>query len=324
MTLLVVDDDEHILDLMDGILSSLGHEDVIFASNGREALGIIQKGQYDFSTMFLDIQMPGMSGIDLCASIRKLPEHRRTPIIMLTSMKDKAHIDASFMKGATDYLTKPVDVTELGARLRVAQLLHEEQQRSEEAVRREESLRLGMNEASHESAHFRLSDPVNIYDVPRVIGSLEMENYLHRLSRVKRFMFGALGFKIRKVETLYALSSPIEFHCMLTDVAEALFENIRVHDAMISYLGNGEFIAILPRALQIDRNELETNLALTLHEFGLVETETVPMGVSLSVGEVVKMSMFDTTPQKLFEKALEKTDARKRSRNKLTSFSMIA
>ncbi|WP_460275322.1 response regulator [Celeribacter sp. ULVN23_4] len=307
MTLLVVDDDPGILDLMANILASMGHEDVMYAQSGEEALDLIKQGQYDISTMFLDIQMPGMDGVELCGRIRAMSEHRRTPIIMLTAMKDKTYVDAAFMRGATDYLTKPIDTTELVARLRVAQMLFAEQQRSQDAVRREESLRLDMNGAPDDDTHFEFTDAVPIFDVPRVIGSLEMENYLHRLSRIQRFMYGAIGFQIQKPESLYSLTTPLEFYGILTDVAEAIFETLRRYEAMIAYVGSGQFVAVLPRTTQLDAEDLDLTLALTLREFGLVEGDTVPFNVSVKVGEIVRMSMFDSTPQALIARAMAKT-----------------
>jgi CheY-like chemotaxis protein len=324
MTLLVVDDDRNILEVMSAILPSLGYEDFICAESGEEALRLIQDRQHEFSTFFLDIQMPGMDGIELCGRIRASLEYRNTPVIMLTAMKDKAHVDAAFLRGATDYLTKPIDTTELGARLRVAQLLHAEQQRSMDAMRREQILRFGMNSAADADMRFNLADPIAIYDVPRVIGSLELENYLHRLSRIKRFMFGAIGFRIDKPESLFTLTTPLEFHGILTDVAEAIFETLRSYDVIISYLGNGQFVALLPRTLQFDEEQIEVDLAVKLREYGLVEGDTVPLEVKVHVGKPAKMSMFKTDPQLMIARALAQVDADKSAGSKFKNSFLVA
>lgn len=322
MTLLVVDDDRNILDLMAAILASQGHEDVVYAQSGEEALNLINQGEYQFSTFFLDIQMPGMNGVDLCGRIRGLTEHRRTPIIMLTALRDKAHVDAAFLRGATDYLTKPIDTTELGARLRVAQLLFVEQQRALSATRREENLRLDMSDMTQSETHFDLADAIAIFDVPRVIGSLEMENYLHRLSRGKRYMCGAICFQLQKCERLFSMTSPLEFHGILTDVAEAIFETLRSYNVMISYVGNGQYVAILPRTLQLDEEELELNLSLKLREFGLIDGGTVPFNIAVSVGESVRMSMFDASPEALISRALSKVEMKSAGRRSTSVFGL--
>ncbi|MBU2937535.1 MULTISPECIES: response regulator [Pacificibacter] len=308
MSLLVVDDDPNILELMAAILTSQGYEDVVYAQSGEEALSLIHQGQYHFSTFILDIQMPGMDGVDLCGRIRSVNEHRRTPIIMLTAMRDKEHIDAAFLRGATDYITKPIDTTDLCARINVAQLLFNEQQSVMHATRREENLRLNMSNKSNADADFDLADAVTIFDVPRVLGSLEMENYLHRLSRGKRFMCGAICFQIQKRERLFSMTSPLEFHGILTDVAEAIFETLRSYNVMISYVGNGQYVAILPRTLQLDEAELELKLSLMLSEFGLIGGDTVPLDVTVKVGEAVRMSMFDSSPAALIARAISKAE----------------
>ncbi|AJE48389.1 response regulator receiver modulated diguanylate cyclase [Celeribacter indicus] len=308
----MVDDDPNILRLMEGILSSLGHSDVVFAGSGEEALEIVVRSAYEFSTFFLDIEMPGLSGVDLCGAIRALPAHRHTPIIMLTAMTAKSYVDGAFLKGATDYLTKPIDVRELGARLRVAQMLYHEQRRAADARRKADTLRLEFSGGLPAPDSFQLADPIRIYDVPHVLDAVAMENYLYRMNRLKRFMFGAVGFKIRKVESLFALTTPVEFHGIVTDVAEAIFENLRGQDIMISYYGTGQFAALLPRNSSFDRDEFETALGLTLNEFGLTQEDGLPMDVSVAVGEHVQISMFDTNPQKLIAKALERVNSGRR------------
>jgi CheY-like chemotaxis protein len=72
-----------------------------------------------FDCFILDVQMPGMDGIELCGQIRAIEVYKDTPIIMNTAVADRDYIDAAFAAGATDYLTKPVDEVEVKARLGV-------------------------------------------------------------------------------------------------------------------------------------------------------------------------------------------------------------
>lgn len=162
---------------------------------------------------------------------------------------------------------------------------------------------------------FELADPITLYDVPRVINALAMENYLHRLSRLRRFMVAAVGFQIRRVESLYSMSSPSEFRGILTDVAEAVFENLRHLEVMITYYGNGSFVAVLPRVNDIEREDLEVALGMTLAEFGLTIDCGLPMNVSVSVGEQVHTSMFDTSPKDLIAKTISQAYAQTRTRS---------
>jgi two-component system KDP operon response regulator KdpE len=112
---LLVDDEPSIRRALRTTLSALGF-DVEEASGGEEAVSFVRTERYDAA--LLDINMPGMGGIEACRAIRRLCP--RIPILMLTvrdSEDDK--IDA-LDAGADDYVTKPFHVGELMARVRSA------------------------------------------------------------------------------------------------------------------------------------------------------------------------------------------------------------
>ena len=123
MRILAVDDDPYILELLPMIAARAGLADVTTASCGELALEAMVNDKPGFECLLFDINMPKMDGIELCARARQLPAYRRMPIIMLTAMSEKDYIVAAFKAGATDYATKPFDIVELGARLRIAQEL---------------------------------------------------------------------------------------------------------------------------------------------------------------------------------------------------------
>jgi two-component system KDP operon response regulator KdpE len=112
--ILVVDDEPQILRALKTILGS-SHFRVITAINGEEALALAATQQPD--VIILDLSLPDMDGIAVCEQIR---EWSRTPIIVL-SVRDGEHDKvAALDKGADDYLTKPFNIQELLARIRVA------------------------------------------------------------------------------------------------------------------------------------------------------------------------------------------------------------
>jgi len=112
--ILVVDDEPQILRALKTILGS-SHFRVISAINGEEALAFAATQQPD--VIILDLSLPDMDGIAVCEQIR---EWSRTPIIVL-SVRDSEHDKvAALDKGADDYLTKPFNIQELLARIRVA------------------------------------------------------------------------------------------------------------------------------------------------------------------------------------------------------------
>jgi len=86
------------------------------AANGDDALALIAK--QDFDAVLLDIMMPGMDGITVCQRIRKTPDGKYLPVIMMTSLSNAEALERSFDAGADDFLSKPFNFNELMARIR--------------------------------------------------------------------------------------------------------------------------------------------------------------------------------------------------------------
>lgn len=122
MRLLAVDDDSVILELLEVFLSSIGYDDVEYVTSGAEALKKIENTRTPFDCILLDIQMPGMTGIELIPQVRSIDDYLFTPIIMLTAMLDRNWIAEAFVAGAWDYVSKPFELYELETRLHAAEL----------------------------------------------------------------------------------------------------------------------------------------------------------------------------------------------------------
>jgi DNA-binding response OmpR family regulator len=114
-TVLVVDDDESTRRLYTTILGRAGFK-VIEAPDGANALTVLGEGPV--SLVLLDSRMPGMSGIDVLSVIRAERRTRTLPVILVTGETEPADRVGGLDAGADDYLTKPVDVKELVARVR--------------------------------------------------------------------------------------------------------------------------------------------------------------------------------------------------------------
>lgn len=111
-TILVVDDDKEIRDLIEIYLKNEGYH-VIKAVDGTEALSILDKT--DIHLLILDLMMPHLDGIQSCMKIR---ESKQMPIIMLSAKSEDIDKIHGLSMGADDYMTKPFNPLELVARVK--------------------------------------------------------------------------------------------------------------------------------------------------------------------------------------------------------------
>ena len=116
-TILVVDDEEDIQELLALNLSREGY-DVVTTESGEEALTLAQEKQP--SLVLLDLMLPGIDGLDVCKILKHDNKTSRIPVIMLTAKSEDSDIVAGLELGADDYITKPFSSKVLVARVRRA------------------------------------------------------------------------------------------------------------------------------------------------------------------------------------------------------------
>lgn len=103
MKILIVDDEIEMCNFIYDFFTPRGHE-VIKATNGKDAIAQVMLLKPNL--VFLDIRMPGMSGIEVLKEIRKVD--KSMPVIMTTVLKDEETAEKTIELGANDYVTKPV------------------------------------------------------------------------------------------------------------------------------------------------------------------------------------------------------------------------
>ena len=109
LTILAVDDSK----VMQGLVQqALGKEyRVLVADNAVDALSTIYHEAV--SVILLDVAMPGIDGLELCRTVRSIPQFQNLPIIMLTSRDGAFDKVQGRLAGASEYLTKPFDAQKL-------------------------------------------------------------------------------------------------------------------------------------------------------------------------------------------------------------------
>ena len=109
--ILVCDDDNNVRLLTRQCLEAENMV-VIEAADGPEAIDVFVRERPDL--VFLDVEMPGMTGLEVCQRIRQMPQGESIPIMIVTGSDDRQSIDQGFQAGATQYKTKPVNWSLLG------------------------------------------------------------------------------------------------------------------------------------------------------------------------------------------------------------------
>jgi putative two-component system response regulator len=113
-TILVADDQAANRELLIELLTTQGFK-VITVADGAEAIDQLRQVPTDL--VLLDVMMPGMSGFEVCEKIKANPDTYLIPVIMVTGLSDKESRIEGIRVGADDFLTRPVDRTELLARV---------------------------------------------------------------------------------------------------------------------------------------------------------------------------------------------------------------
>ncbi|WAJ71105.1 HD domain-containing phosphohydrolase [Catenovulum adriaticum] len=112
--ILIVDDEPANLRVLKSILQS--DYQLTFAKSGEDALKLIDKDKP--ALILLDIMMPGMSGFDVCKTLKSQVENKSIPIIFVSALSEEMDEATGFEMGAVDYITKPVSPTLVKARVR--------------------------------------------------------------------------------------------------------------------------------------------------------------------------------------------------------------
>ena len=109
--MLIVDDDLRNVYALTIALEKV-EMDIIAAENGHEGIEMLQKNP-DIDIIFMDIMMPEMDGFEAIKRIRTMPKYKALPIIALTAKAMKKSREECLEAGATDYISKPINIDQL-------------------------------------------------------------------------------------------------------------------------------------------------------------------------------------------------------------------
>lgn len=266
MRILAVDDDSNIRELLSASISAETSHQIVTVPSAQKALAATRWEDQIFDCFLLDIQMPGMDGIELAQRLRQTDTYQHAPILMLTAMAQKKFIDRAFQAGATDYISKPFEFLELFSRLTNAERLLAEQDR---LARRRAEISALKNDLERSFDH-SLSEPVELLGIERMVGYVSFENYLLQLSRMKMLTSSVLAIKILNVQKIFRNVDRGTFRAILQEVAALIAQAFPAGDAILTYRGNGVFAVATNSRAAFSQFALEKDLNRKIRELPAV------------------------------------------------------
>ncbi len=120
MKILIIDDEATHRALLEDILSKWPEHKVTSVASGQAALDLLKTNGYGFDVVFLDVKMPGLSGLEVLQQLNESPLHRSLEIVMCSTFDDMPTIRKSLELGARHYMVKPA--TEKSVRKKLQQI----------------------------------------------------------------------------------------------------------------------------------------------------------------------------------------------------------
>lgn len=285
MRILAVDDDKVFLDLLVPMLRALGQMNVTTALSAADALVLLEKMSPGFDCILLDIQMPGMDGVDLCRAVRSIPDYSHTPIVMITAMSTRKYIDDAFSAGATDYVTKPLDQVDLKARLGMVERLLTERQCADALASQFDQ------RADVLTQKVDFETPFLVPGFDRSIEFLALENYLLTLGKKQVHSMSAMAIHVRNADVIFGAGNAAGFVNMLGDVASVISDAFKMDQMIIAYAGGGDFIGVFDAPPEEDPALLEQMITDGVNEFSSIYAEERLPLPQIKVGPLVRCSL---------------------------------
>lgn len=299
MKFLAVDDDPVFLDLLAGMLGRLGYGGVTTQATAQAALDALDQPGAHYDCILSDMQMPEMDGVAFTAAVRSRKAHRQTPLIVITSMAAKSFVDAAFAAGATDYLTKPLDMLDLKSRIGMAARVIAERRRMAEFAR----LVAQRTAAADIRADF--AAPMMIPGAEGCVDFIALENYLTTLGVKRAYATAAFAIHIRNAGLIFQKASGAAFVQMLGDVAALLADAAKGTEVLVAYAGGGTFAVMTERDATLNPEDIEIFVNIGLMEFEQIyAADRLPVP-QVRAGELVRASFLSPgKPTRILDRAL--------------------
>ncbi|HHY73339.1 MAG TPA: fused response regulator/phosphatase [Bacillus bacterium] len=119
MAILIVDHDNQNIILLKKALHDIGYNETIESSSRLGTFELLKQHYQNIDLILLNIMMPNIDGVQLCQKIYTNEKYNDIPIIIMTTSSENEFIEDAFEAGATDYITKPINIVELKTRVKL-------------------------------------------------------------------------------------------------------------------------------------------------------------------------------------------------------------
>jgi diguanylate cyclase (GGDEF)-like protein len=267
--ILLVDDDLVVRAKVSESLEQDGFQ-VILAKNGDDGIAAYQEYRPDL--ILVDAVMPILDGFEFCEQLKNLGE-RLTPILMITSLDDNDSVDRAFASGATDYITKPINLSILRQRVR-------------NLVRQSYLIKNQLSELQQANQNLKLL--ANIDSLTKLSNRRDFDRYIEqeweRMQRSRSplslIMCDVDFFKNYNDRYLH----PNGDKCLIK-VAMALRNTVRRTGDLVARYGGEEFAVILPNTDALGAVSVAEKIRLAVKDLQIThESSAIAPYVTVSVG----------------------------------------
>ncbi len=197
--ILIVDDTPHNIKVLLDVLSEAGFE-IAVAKSGEMALEKLPFIQPDL--ILLDVMMPGIDGFETCRRLKANERTNNIPIIFMTALSDSVNKITGLHLGAVDYVTKPIEIEEVLARINIHLTLKNTQQTlfDEVVERRQTEIKLQETLKNLRQAQTQLIQTEKMSSLGQLVAGIA-----HEINNPVNFIFGNLNYAHQYVESLITL-----------------------------------------------------------------------------------------------------------------------
>ncbi len=294
MRIMIVDDSETARMLLETILRNAGYNNLVMTNVAQQALdylGVETGAGEDVDCILMDVNMPGIDGIEATRRIKTVERLRDIPVIMVTASEEEANLELAFEAGAIDYIYKPVRQIELKARIGSVLKLKHEMDKRKARERELENLTRTFQELS------------NLDGLTGVANRRRFDDVFDREWKSARRDGAPLAVLMIDIDFFKAYNDRyghLKGDQCLTQVAQSLRKALKRPRDFVARYGGEEFVVVLPETNLVGAQRIAESIRERICALQLEHAASeVGECVTISVGVSAQLPTAQSTPAEL-------------------------